>query len=269
VLNQCARVVLDEADRMIDLGFEPQVNKVLEGLVVPRAERVTMMFSATMPPAVERIARQFMTSPLSIRVGEEESGNNKDIEQRVVVLASNALAVKERELDRALRVAPRGPVIVFCNSKDTCDQVGRVLRQRGARACVFHAGRAQDERESSLRGFREGTYDVLVATEVAGRGIDVEGVVLVVNYDAPSAIDRYKHRIGRTGRAGRRGVAVTFMVPGVDDEMAPEIEAAIRAVGQDVPRDLARMAKDASAGRPAAADLWARGDDDHDGGGRR
>lgn len=240
VLNHCSYIVLDEADRMIDMGFEAQVNKVLESLVVPLQSRTTFMFSATMPPKIVALAQRFMrASPIVIRIGDEESGKNKKIEQNVLLLHNEA--AKEAQLDRLLaRSEP--PIIVFCNSKANCDQLVRYLKSRGQRAVALHSGRNQEEREGNLRNFKDGHHHILVATDVAGRGLDVEGVSHVINYDCPTLIDRYSHRIGRTGRAGKTGLATTLVVKGVDDPSVLQgIAEYLRETGQIVPKDLVSL----------------------------
>ena len=256
VLNQCHYVVLDEADRMIDMGFEPQVVKVLEAMpaaalkpadvdideivasspnssndgVKKSIYRTTYMFSATMPPAVERLARTYLRRPVVVTIGRAGRATD-NVTQRVVM-------VKENEKPAALLAAIRGSgsggsssssssastrdpaasrTIVFVNTRNASDAVARALEGAGKRVVVLHGGKSQDAREAGLAAFRAGTTDFLVATDVAGRGIDVAGVGLVVNYDMPGTIDAYTHRIGRTGRAGKKGEAVTFLTSGDAD----------------------------------------------------
>jgi len=240
VLNQCSYVVLDEADRMIDMGFEQQVNKVLDALVVPLESRTTFLFSATMPPQVVAMAQRYMRpNRIIIRVGDEESAKNKNIEQFAFVLSSEA--AKATELMRLLHQS-EPPIIIFCNTKNSCDLLVKDLRSKGKRAVALHAGRNQEERDDNFRKFKDGTHDILVATDVAGRGLDVEGVSHVINYDCPTALDRYCHRIGRTGRAGKRGRASTFMVRASDDpKILAEIAGYMRQTNQSIPRELAAL----------------------------
>lgn len=252
VLNHCEYVVLDEADRMIDMGFEAQVNKVLDSLVVPRALRTTLMFSATMDPSVIRMAQHYMKpSPAVVCIGDDETGKNTNIDQHIVGFSSEA--GKESALMGLLAAgASAGPVIVFCNAKLACDQLVRAIRQRGLlqQACAFHSNLSQSERESNLKRFKDGAVQVLVATDVAGRGLDVDNVAHVINYDCPSTLQRYTHRIGRTGRAGKRGKATTFVVGGGVDspEVLGKIQKYLEQTGHAPSRDLKEAIGDSSMG---------------------
>jgi ATP-dependent RNA helicase DDX23/PRP28 len=247
VLNQCEYVVLDEADRMIDMGFEPQVNKVLESLVVPLEARTTFLFSATMPPQVISMAQRYMRSNrIIIRIGDEDSAKNKKIDQYAYVFSSHA--ARDQELQRILSRADP-PIIIFCNARSNCDLLVKDLRMKGRRAVALHSGRNQEEREDNLKKFKEGVHDILVATDVAGRGLDVEDVSHVINYDCPSALDRYCHRIGRTGRAGKSGKASTFIMKGTDDPaVIADIAAFMKQSGQEFPKDLAALVGEVTTG---------------------
>jgi ATP-dependent RNA helicase DDX23/PRP28 len=210
----------------------------LDSLVVPLQQRTTFMFSATLDANVVRLAHKYMKPhPIVIRIGDEESGKNKDIDQRVLAFSSEQ--GKDSALLRLLQEA-QGPVICFCNSKQSCDAVVKTIRQRSrVRACALHSGKNQVEREDNLRQFKLGEIQVLVASDVAGRGLDVEGVAHVINYDCPTNLDRYCHRIGRTGRAGKRGLATTFIVKGQDEpEVLLSVMKYMKQTGQEVPREL-------------------------------
>ena len=218
VLNQCNYVVLDEADRMIDMGFEEQVVTVLSsmgGLLksdnfeeeeiqsqsLDTNYRVTAMFSATMPLEVERLAKTFLRHPVIVKIGDEDSGKNKRIEQQVMYVHP---AKKRPKVIEVLRRALRGSsssagaakIIVFLNLKKECDALGRFLQREGFKPTVLHGGKSQDQRSESLEGFRSGAFDMLVATDVAGRGLDIPDVTHVVNFDLPTKIQNYCHRIG-------------------------------------------------------------------------
>jgi ATP-dependent RNA helicase DDX23/PRP28 len=271
VLNQCNYVVLDEADRMIDMGFEPQVVAVLEnmgsllkseneeemeqqlslaasGRGVLHNFRVTSMFSATMPPEVERLAKTFLRHPAIVKIGDEESGKNKRIDQRVLFMKPAKKKDKLMEVLREIlsaqprsrkeRVVDGQKVIVFVNIKKECDMVFKSVSNAGFRATILHGGKSQDQREESLKGFREGFCDVLVATDVAGRGLDIPDVTHVVNYDLPSKIPNYTHRIGRTGRAGKEGIAISFLTDG-DEEIMYDLKQYLLATNMPVPSELA------------------------------
>ncbi|RMZ56486.1 hypothetical protein APUTEX25_001333 [Auxenochlorella protothecoides] len=263
VLNQCNYVVLDEADRMIDLGFEPQVMGVLDAMpstnlkpegeeeVVLEADRVyrtTYMFSATMPLAVERLARRYLRRPTVVNIGT--AGKATDlVTQRVVMVKENE---KPHTLEQELEVLSDDQrIIVFVNTKRQCDAVARQLDGLDYRCTLLHGGKTQDQREESIKGFREDKYNVLVATDVAGRGIDVPNVALVVNYDMPNNIEAYTHRIGRTGRAGRKGIAVTFLTLS-DTEVFYDFKKFLEDNNAPVPAALA--SHEAAKAKPGAVD---------------
>lgn len=174
--------------------------------------RVTAMFSATMPTEVERIARRYLRHPAIIKIGDEDTGKNKRIEQRIIFLSEGQK--KNKLVDELRRLNTSEKAIVFVNAKKQGDVIGRYLEGVNFRAGVLHGGRSQDQREETLEQFRAGEIKVLVATDVAGRGLDIPDVSHVINYECPTKIDSYCHRIGRTGRAGKFGIASTFLTEG-------------------------------------------------------
>ncbi|ROS76854.1 DEAD/DEAH box helicase [Cellulomonas sp. PhB143] len=206
-LTRASTVVLDEADEMLDLGFLPDVEKILARTP---AKRHTMLFSATMPGAVVSMARRYMSQPTHIRANDPDDGGQtvKNIEQ--VVYRAHALD-KVEVLARILQSEGRGRTIVFARTKRTAAKVSDELRDRGFAAGAIHGDLGQGAREQALRAFRNNKIDVLVATDVAARGIDVDDVTHVVNYQCPEDERTYLHRTGRTGRAGNKGTAVTFV----------------------------------------------------------
>mmetsp|Transcript_5983 Transcript_5983/g.11704 ORF Transcript_5983/g.11704 Transcript_5983/m.11704 type:complete len:771 (+) Transcript_5983:122-2434(+) len=262
VLNQCSYIVLDEADRMIDLGFAPQIEQILDamggklkseneteayqqeredleslGKVVPR-HRLTAMFSATMPSEVERIAKRYLRHPVVVTIGDQDSGKNARIVQKVLFLSSPSQ--KESTLrDLLRRTRPDEKIIVFVNEKKHADGVGRMVENAGRRCVVLHGGKTQEQREENLALFRRGGV-VLVATDVAGRGLDIPDVSQVINFDLPTrSIENYCHRIGRTGRAGKEGLATSFITDDDEGIMAP-LKAYLESTGMPVPDRLAR-----------------------------
>ncbi|KAI3728467.1 hypothetical protein L6452_17104 [Arctium lappa] len=249
VLNQCNYVVLDEADRMIDMGFEPQVVGVLdampssnfkpenedEELDEKRIYRTTYMFSATMPPAVERLARKYLRNPVVVTIGT--AGKATDL------ITQHVLMVKESEkmsrLQKLLDDLVDKTAIVFINTKKSADFVSKTLEKSGYRVTTLHGGKSQEQREISLEGFRTKRFNVLVATDVAGRGIDIPDVAHVINYDMPGNIEMYTHRIGRTGRAGKTGIATTFLTLH-DTDVFYDLKQMLTQSNSPVPPELAR-----------------------------
>ena len=257
VLSQCNYIVLDEADRMIDMGFEPQVVAVMEamgsGNLKPEDEaeeldgkaleqggptsskyRTTYMFSATMPPSVERLARSYLRNPAVVTIGS--AGKTSDlIKQEIIWVSRNE---RDSKFELVLSRHPNTQAIVFVNAKRSVDAVANLCYRLGYSCASIHGGKSQDQREESLRGFKAGDYDILVATDVAGRGIDVKGIDLVVNYELPHTIENYTHRIGRTGRAGRKGTAVSFLT-GDDRDIMYELKELLIESKNHVPDALA------------------------------
>ena len=199
-------LVLDEADEMLDLGFLPDVERILEQLPT---ERQTMLFSATMPGPVVTMARRFMRQPTHIRA--EEPDEKRTVPNTKIVAYRAHSMDKGEVLARILQAESRGLTMVFCRTKRTCDKVAADMADRGFAAAAVHGDLGQGAREQALRAFRSGKIDVLVATDVAARGIDVQDVTHVINYQCPDEASTFLHRIGRTGRAGASGVAVTFV----------------------------------------------------------
>ncbi|KAI7794413.1 probable ATP-dependent RNA helicase DDX23 [Triplophysa rosa] len=230
VLSRCTYVVLDEADRMIDMGFEPDVQKILEYIPVTNQKpdtddaedpekmmqnfesgkhkyRQTVMFTATMPPAVERLARSYLRRPAVVYIGSAGKPHER-VEQKVILMSEGE---KRKKLLEVLGSGFEPPIIIFVNQKKGCDVLAKSLEKMGYNACTLHGGKGQEQREFALSNLKAGAKDILVATDVAGRGIDIHDVSMVLNYDMAKNIEDYIHRIGRTGRAGKSGVALTFL----------------------------------------------------------
>ncbi|KAE8779771.1 ATP-dependent RNA helicase DDX23 [Hordeum vulgare] len=262
ILNRCNYVVLDEADRMIDMGFEPQVVGVLdemppshlkpentdEELDEARTYMMTHMFSATMPPAMERLARKNLRNPVAVTVGF--AGKAADL------LAQNVVMVKVQEkMPRLTRILAdlgkdRRTTIVFCNTKNSVEKLTNDLEYAGlSRVTALHGGKSQDERKANLDGFRNGRFNALVATDLAARGIDVPEVAHVINYEMPSSIDLYTHRIGRTRRARKKGLLTSFLTM-EDTDIFYELKQMLVQSNSPVPPELARH--DASRFKPGS-----------------
>ncbi|XP_075980409.1 putative ATP-dependent RNA helicase DDX23 [Anticarsia gemmatalis] len=229
VLTRCTYVVLDEADRMIDMGFEPDVQKILEYMPVSNIKpdtdaaedaslllanynskkkyRQTVMFTATMPPAVERLARSYLRRPAIVYIGSVGKPVDRT-EQVVYMIGENE---KRRKLTEILQRGVEPPIIIFVNQKKGADVLAKGLEKLGFNACTLHGGKGQEQRDFALASLKNGSKDILVATDVAGRGIDIKDVSMVINYDMAKTIEDYTHRIGRTGRAGKTGKAISFV----------------------------------------------------------
>jgi superfamily II DNA/RNA helicase len=205
-LSQVTGLVLDEADKMLDLGFLPDVEKILK---YTPPQRQTMLFSATMPGEVVTLARRHLTRPTHIRAEQHDEPSHVPSTEQHVFRAHQMDKIEV--LARVLQAEGRGLTIVFCRTKRACDQVAAALTTRGFAAAAVHGDLGQGQRERAMRAFRSGKVDVLVATDVAARGLDVDDVTHVINYECPEDDKTYLHRTGRTGRAGRTGVAVTFV----------------------------------------------------------
>jgi ATP-dependent RNA helicase DDX46/PRP5 len=233
-LKRVTMVVMDEADRMFDMGFEPQIKMIIQNI---RPDRQTVLFSATFPKQIEALAKKVLKFPIEIIVGERSSVN-KDIHQIVEV---------HEEADKFLRLLQllgiwyeKGSTLIFTDKQEKCDQLYKELTSSGYPCLSLHGGKDQMDRDHTLHEFKSGIKTIMIATSVAGRGLDVPDIVLVINYNCPNHLEDYVHRVGRTGRAGRKGTAYTFLKPD-EDQYSPIMIRALERAGEKPPVELIEM----------------------------
>lgn len=232
-LAQCQVLVLDEADRMIDLGFEEEIRNTLDHY---RGQRQTLLFSATMPKKIQDFAKTALVDAVVINVGRAGAAN-LDVIQEVEYVKQEAKLVY---LLKCLQKTPP-PVLIFCENKSDVDDVHEYLLLKSVEVVAIHGGLDQEERHEAIRSFKEGSKDVLIGTDVASKGLDFPAIQHVINFDMPKEIENYVHRIGRTGRCGRTGVATTFVNKNQDETILLDLKALLLEAGQHVPPFLMQL----------------------------
>jgi len=237
-LSEVKFLVLDEADRMLDMGFEKAIRGIVDQITTP--ERQTLMFSATWPEIGRKIAATYLSNPVKVTIGSMDLSANRRVKQLVEVIDPKGKDKRLLELLKSYHDNGKNKVIVFVLYKKEATRVEEMLRHRGFNVQGIHADKAQVDRTKALDSFKSGKCPLLVATDVAARGLDVPNVEYVINYTFPLTVEEYVHRIGRTGRAGKTGIAHTLFTQ-FDKSHSGELIQVLKEAKQDVPEDLMKF----------------------------
>lgn len=229
-------MALDEADRMIDMGFEDDVREIFSFF---KAQRQTLLFSATMPKKIQNFARTALVKPVTVNVGRAGAASMNIVQDVLIVEPEHKISYL---LECLQKTSP--PVLVFAERKSDVDDIHEYLLLKYVEAVATHGDKDQEERHLSIKQFREGKKDVLVATDVASKGLDFPNIQHVINYDMPSEIENYVHRIGRTGRSGNTGVATTLITPQTDRSILLDLKLLLIEAKQNLPQELAELESD-------------------------
>jgi len=238
-LRNCTYFVLDEADRMLDMGFEKQLRLIMTQV---RPDRQILMWSATWPKEVQALSRDYIRDPVTIHIGSTELRANPNVTQHIHMVNDHDKPKTFHELLKGIMSVTQKPrILVFTATKDRADRLTLDLHLAGLKNVgVIHGGKEQNQRIAALNHFKTGSSSILVATDVAARGLDVSDITHVINFDFPKVIEDYIHRIGRTGRAGKKGISHSFFTP-ADSFMVPKLVSIFKETNHDVPPQLMQV----------------------------
>jgi len=236
-LDRVTYLVMDEADRMLDLGFERDIREIVGKI---RSDRQTLMFSATWPQAIQSLAKDYLINPVKVTIGSEDLAANHKVKQIVEVIDGNARDVRIDQLLREYHKSRNNRILIFVLYKKEASRVERMLQNKGWKVQALHGDVSQAERTRAMSEFKDGSQPLLVATDVAARGLDIPNVEYVINYSFPLTIEDYIHRIGRTGRGGKTGVSHTLFTA-FDKSKGGELVQVLREANQEVPETLLKF----------------------------